>query len=664
MTDSIAGAATLISKTGGDQDAYLESGETWNYRATYTVSPNDPSPLQNTGCVSGLDIDGHTITDCATHTTTISQSPAIGLTKTASSGPYAVGSTVTYSFLVTNPGNVTLHGISITDPLVGLSAITGYATTLAPGISTTGTATYVVTQADVDRGSVVNLATATGVSPSGTTVTATDDATVTISQNPLIAIAKTGTLNMTVVAPADRADVGDKITYIFTVTNPGNVTLTNVTVTDPKVTVVGGPIASLAPGASNNTTFTATYTLTQADINAGSVVNLATVTGTKPGGGTVTGTGGTTVSLPQSPAIALAKAGTLNMTVVAPADRADVGDKITYAFTVTNTGNVTLTNVTVTDPKVTVVGGPIASLAPGASNNTTFTATYTLTQADINAGSVVQPRHRDRDEAGRRHGDRHRRYDRLAAQSPAIALAKAGTLNMTVVAPTDRADVGDKITYTFTVTNTGNVTLTNVTVTDPKVTVVGGPIASLAPGASNNTTFTATYTLTQADINAGSVYNLATVTGTKPGGGTVTDTANTTVSLPESAAIALAKAGTLNMTVVAPTDRADVGDKITYAFTVTNTGNVTLTNVTVTDPKVTVVGGPIASLAPGASNNTTFTATYTLTQADINAGSVVQPRHRDRDEAGRRHGDRHRQYDRLSCPRARRSRSPRRARST
>ena len=194
---------------------------------------------------------------------------------------------------------------------------------------------------------------------------------------------------MTVVAPTDRADVGDKITYAFTVTNTGNVTLTNVTVTDPKVTVVGGPIASLAPGASNNTTFTATYTLTQADLNTGSVVNLATVTGTKPGGGTVTGTGGTTVSLPQSPAIALAKAGTLNMTVVAPADRADVGDKITYAFTVTNTGNVTLTNVTVTDPKVTVVGGPIASLAPGASDNSTFTATYTLTQADLNTGSVV-----------------------------------------------------------------------------------------------------------------------------------------------------------------------------------------------------------------------------------------------------------------------------------
>jgi len=46
---------------------------------------------------------------------------------------------------------------------------------------------------------------------------------------------------------------------------------------------------------------------------------------------------------------------------------------------------------------------------------------------------------------------------------------------------------------------------------------------------------------------------------------------------------------------------------------VTNTGNVTLHNVTVTDAKVTVVGGPLASLAPGASDSTTFTGTYTLT---------------------------------------------------
>ncbi|MFM9825943.1 gliding motility-associated C-terminal domain-containing protein, partial [Flavobacterium sp.] len=72
------------------------------------------------------------------------------------------------------------------------------------------------------------------------------------------------------------------------------------------------------------------------------------------------------------------------------------------------------------------------------------------------------------------------------------------------------------------VTNTGNVPLTNVTVTDPLVTVLGGPI-TLAVGAVNNNTFTATYTITQADINTGSVTNQATAIGTPPTGLNVTD---------------------------------------------------------------------------------------------------------------------------------------------
>ena len=76
--------------------------------------------------------------------------------------------------------------------------------------------------------------------------------------------------------------------------------------------------------------------------------------------------------------------------------------------------------------------------------------------------------------------------------------------------------VGDEITYTFTVTNTGLVTLTNVTVTDPLVTVTGGPIAALAPGGVDSTTFTAVYTITQADIDNGSITNTATVNGPRP----------------------------------------------------------------------------------------------------------------------------------------------------
>jgi hypothetical protein len=50
--------------------------------------------------------------------------------------------------------------------------------------------------------------------------------------------------------------------------------------------------------------------------------------------------------------------------------------------------------------------------------------------------------------------------------------------------------------------------LTNVAITDNNAVVSGGPIASLAPGAVDSTTFTAIHTLTQEDINTGFVYNL------------------------------------------------------------------------------------------------------------------------------------------------------------
>jgi hypothetical protein len=83
--------------------------------------------------------------------------------------------------------------------------------------------------------------------------------------------------------------------------------------------------------------------------------------------------------------------------------------------------------------------------------------------------------------------------------------------------------VGETIGYTFSVQNSGNATLTNVTVTDPLVTVSGGPIASLTPGAIDTTTFTATYTLVAADLAAGTVTNSATATGSPPSGPNVTD---------------------------------------------------------------------------------------------------------------------------------------------
>jgi uncharacterized repeat protein (TIGR01451 family) len=74
--------------------------------------------------------------------------------------------------------------------------------------------------------------------------------------------------------------------------------------------------------------------------------------------------------------------------------------------------------------------------------------------------------------------------------------------------PTTYDQVGDLITYTYTVTNTGNVTvLGQITVTDDRLTVTCPPTASLAPGASLECT--ATHLVTQADLDAGSIVNVA-----------------------------------------------------------------------------------------------------------------------------------------------------------
>ena len=198
---------------------------------------------------------------------------------------------------------------------------------------------------------------------------------------------------------------------------------------------------------------------------------------------------------------------------------------------------------------------------------------------------------------------------------PTLELLKTGTLDD---GGDGIANVGDTINYVFTVTNTGKVALSNIVVTDadPDVTIVGSPIEGLAPGASDDSV-TGSYVLTLADINAGTFTNTATATSDEG----ATDEDDDTQPLAPTPAIMLEKTGTLNDDDGNP--GVSVGDSISYAFTVTNTGNLTLTNITIDDPKATVSGGPIASLQPGASDSSTFTGSYTLTQADIDAGSFT-----------------------------------------
>ena len=109
----------------------------------------------------------------------------------------------------------------------------------------------------------------------------------------------------------------------------------------------------------------------------------------------------------------------------------------------------------------------------------------------------------------------------VVLNAPAIELLKSSTFNDNIISD-GFAQVGESISYAFSVENTGNVTLTNITLADTIVSVPG-TIASLAPGAIDTTTFTATYILTAADLLALQVTNSATVTATPPSGPNITD---------------------------------------------------------------------------------------------------------------------------------------------
>ncbi len=365
---TINDAALGLSENIGD--IAPGSSHTLSPEPTYTVSENDlPGPLSNTATVQGTDPCGFTVEDQDSATVKLYALPGIELTKEATdlSGmatPYPqVGDEIVYTFTVENTGNVTLTDVVVEDEKLGLDHYVG---TLGPGDTDSFTASYAITQADIDAGKVYNLATGTGYY-NDTSVEDEDDETVTLEQQASIALEKTAT-------PTTYSAMGDEITYAFRVENTGNVTLTNVTLDDPQVAVSGGPIAELAPGQVDDTTFSATYVITQADLDRGYFKNTATVTGYDPDGSPVTDDDEETVDALQNADITIEKA--------ADREYAAVGDVIAYIITVTNEGNVTLTDVTVIDGKLGLDVN-VGTLAPGATHTLVPNPSYTVQETDL-----------------------------------------------------------------------------------------------------------------------------------------------------------------------------------------------------------------------------------------------------------------------------------------
>ncbi len=439
------------------------------------------------------------------------------------------------------------------------------------------------------------------------------------------------TTKVVVNPPVGGFDLGETITFEITVDNTGLADLHGVTVVENTLGVTLGactqdsnpvtiPLAAALGPLDDPVVCSATHVVTQADMDAGSFENVATGSGHDPADptDTVSDPGNATADMDQQPAMTIDKTATSSGPY-------NAGSNITYDIVVTNTGNVTLHNVEVTESQGATLGGCTpaapATLAPTASM--TCKANHAVTQADIQAGTYTNTATADSTETEPVNAE----LTLPIIQNPELTVVK--DVAVSPAPPAGGYTVGSTIHYTIVATNTGNLILTGVEITDSGVGVILGDCTPITPAALNpgeSVICDATHVVTQADIDNGLYANTAVADSdqTEP----VQDTAF--VSLPQNESLVINKVARPLSGPVA------VGTVITFDITATNNGTVTLTNVTVQDLTPTATLGtcqpatPVASLAPGAS--ITCTATHIITQADLNLGTYTNVAQGDSDQ--------------------------------
>ena len=225
--------------------------------------------------------------------------------------------------------------------------------------------------------------------------------------------------------------------------------------------------------------------------------------------------------------------------------------------------------------------GP-ATLAPGATAN--FTGTFAVA-ADAGCSVTTSVTARGNDACNAQ--------EVTSTSTKSCPVATAPKIVVTKSCPGTPATPGAQITYSGSVQNAGNVTLTDVTVKSGNNSVFG-PV-TLTPGQI--TSFTA----------SGSVPSgVCSVTDTWDASGK-DQCSGVTVTHSATTVCPVQGASQLEVTLRCPSGSLTPGGTATYSGTVANKGNVTVTNIVVVNtsaPGVPVFTAP--SLAPGASVNFSF----------------------------------------------------------
>jgi len=503
------------------------------------------------------------------HTTTLSiVTPCINVVKQCAYPPSSptcfqannsgTNTVISFTGFVTNCGDIVLTNVTLTDPRAltltvlsnGLPALpAGGPYTLSVGARLTYSGTYNATAQEVCAGQATNTITVRGtdrtvIQGPNATVTATATAVCLICKTPCLAVTKN----------CDTVQIGQANTVSGVVTNCGNLGITNIIISDNLYGTLA-TIPSLAPGAS------ASYSRLVTNNTCGNFPNTVTANGTTVCGAPISATATNTCVVTEAPCIQVTK----------NCDTVVIGSANTVSGAVTNCGNVTLTNIVITDN----LYGPlatIASLAPGASQNYSrlvtnscgnFPNTVTASARSV-CGTPVSATATN---------------VCVVTENPCIEVTKS----------CDRVNFGTPNTITALVTNCGNVRLTGITVTDNLYGSIG-TVATLAPGGSATVSKLVTIT------NCGSFPNVITAAGASICGTPVQATsAGTCVVDCPRPQICVTEEVVCEMPTGCLDNWSDVavGAKLPdnsqcpyfcYRIRVTNCGtNEALTNVTVTD---------------------------------------------------------------------------------
>ncbi|MGC9355486.1 MAG: DUF7507 domain-containing protein, partial [Mariniphaga sp.] len=460
----------------------------------------------------------------------------------------------------------------------------------------TYTETYTITQADLNSGNVTNTASATGTTPDNSTVSASDTETVTAGQQPGLTVTKTAT-------PKTYTSVGEEISFSIEIVNSGNVSVSEILVTDP-LTGLNSTIPGLAPGEAE--TYTETYTITQADLNSGNVTNTVTVSGLGPDKKKpVSAEFSVTVNALRPP-VAANDVSSDNI----PGSSVTVNILENDKF---NDGSPALPDLVIVDIDPLTDGIQTELTVEGEGSwifdDETGIITFTPLPFFFSNPTPLGYRLSAIENPGLYADATVFIYVDQQMLTSSISLVKKQNYNPSA----------GTIQYTFEVTNTGEITLWEIEIDDERIGITGLDVVpdTLAPGSTG--TATATYKISQADIDAGGVTNSAKVTSNNSRGESVEDDSGTELENDDPTVTAIEKNPSvyIEKEAVLSTEKVALGDVVNFNISVENTGNVTLFNVLVEDP-LTGFEQESDQLLPGELLN--FNTDYTVQVADETEG--------------------------------------------